>query len=222
MTGKLEVTVVEARLTRDTEMFGNMDPFIMIESRMQRIRTEVCKNGGKEPKWPEEKFVIDVKYVGDDMAILVLDQNVTDTDSIGKATIKLSAMCCDGGLDEWYAIAHKGKHSGDVHMISKWIPDGEDLEEPPEDPPEPPVVQMTSGAPAPPVAIPPYYQQQPQYYAVAQPQPQVYPAGYTFPQPGMGYNPMAQPQMMPGMAPPMMMPGQMQMQAQMQQQAMMQ
>lgn len=104
MTGKLSVKVVEARLTRDTEMFGDMDPYILIESRMQRIRTKTCSDGGKNPKWPDEEFVIDVKYVGDDMAVHVMDENVTDSDSIGKATVKLSALCCDGGLDEWYAI----------------------------------------------------------------------------------------------------------------------
>ena len=38
------------------------------------------------------------------MAVHVMDENVTDSDSVGKATIKLSALCCDGGLDEWYAI----------------------------------------------------------------------------------------------------------------------
>ena len=38
-SGTLKIMILEARLTRDTEMFGKMDPYVIIETRMQRIRT---------------------------------------------------------------------------------------------------------------------------------------------------------------------------------------
>ena len=38
-SGNLTVQIVEARLDRDTEMFGKMDPYVLIETRMQRYRT---------------------------------------------------------------------------------------------------------------------------------------------------------------------------------------
>lgn len=61
--------------------------------------------GGKNPSWPDEEFCIDVKYVGDDCRLAVMDENnVGSNDVVGEATIKLSAMCCDGGFDEWYAL----------------------------------------------------------------------------------------------------------------------
>jgi hypothetical protein len=38
-SGKLKVKIIEARLERDTATFGKMDPYILIETRMQRVRT---------------------------------------------------------------------------------------------------------------------------------------------------------------------------------------
>ena len=149
MTGKLTITLLEARLERDTSTFSKMDVYAFVESRMQRIRPETIKSGGKEPAWPDEQLVIDVKYVGDDMRMALMDENWGDDDTIGEATIKLSALCCGGGLDEWYALQYKGKPAGHVHMSSNWEPDGAELEELPEDPPDPPQTTMSSGAVAP-------------------------------------------------------------------------
>ena len=103
-SGKLSILILEARLTRDTEMFGKMDPYVIIETRMQRIRTATQDDAGKTPSWANEVAEIDVKYVGDDMHLIVMDENVTDSDTVGEATIKLSAFCVDGGLDEWYEL----------------------------------------------------------------------------------------------------------------------
>ena len=47
---------------------------------------------------------IDVKYVEDDMHLMVIDENVTDSDFVGETKIKLSSFCAAGGIDEWYEI----------------------------------------------------------------------------------------------------------------------
>ena len=67
-SGKLRLTVIEAKLTRDTELFGKMDPYCVITYRDTVLKTKVIEKGGKTPKW-NEPFVIDVKYVGDDIKI---------------------------------------------------------------------------------------------------------------------------------------------------------
>jgi hypothetical protein len=41
-SGKLAIHVMDAKLTRDTETFGKMDPYCILETRMQRVRTKVC------------------------------------------------------------------------------------------------------------------------------------------------------------------------------------
>ena len=50
-SGTLTLTVVEAQLTRNTEFFSKMDPYVVIETRMQKIRTKVMQGAGKKPVW---------------------------------------------------------------------------------------------------------------------------------------------------------------------------
>jgi len=45
---------------------------------------------------------------------------LTDSDFVGEALIKLSALCCGTGLDEWFDITYKGKYAGKVHLRSEW------------------------------------------------------------------------------------------------------
>ena len=93
---------------------------------------------------------IDVKYIGDDMHLAVMDENVTTDETIGEATIKLSAFTGGAdGLDEWYEINYKGEPAGHIHLKSKWEPTGQELEEKPEEEPkEQPQLVMTNGTPA--------------------------------------------------------------------------
>ena len=123
-TGALALTVIEARLTRDTETFGKMDPYVKISTRQQEFKTNVKNGAGKTPVF-NQTFNIDVKYVGDDMTIQVFDEDVGSDDVVGVATIKLSALCVNNGIDEWFQIAHKGKSAGSVHFKSVWKPAGQ-------------------------------------------------------------------------------------------------
>ena len=47
----LYVTVIEGQLSRDTEMFGEMDPYVSLEYQGTSYNTKVHKGGGKTPKW---------------------------------------------------------------------------------------------------------------------------------------------------------------------------
>jgi len=192
-SGKLRVYMVEAKLTRDTETFGKMDPYVIMNTRMQRIRTKTATNQGKTPKWPGEFMDIDVKYVGDDLLVQVFDEDVTDSDHIGENSIKLSSLCIGSGLDEWFEIQHKGKKAGSIHLRSEWHPTGEQLAH--RDPNErfaPPPIKYSNGAPAVHVST---RAPQPTFYVIQQPV-MAQPMGYA--QPQMGYG---QPSTMPsGMA----------------------
>ncbi len=110
-SGKLRLTVIEARLTRDTEMFGKMDPFCKIQYRDQNITTTVQKNAGKLPRW-NETFDINVQYQGDDVHLEVLDEDITKNDVVGSSTFKMSSLCVNQGIDTWFDIQYKGKKAG--------------------------------------------------------------------------------------------------------------
>jgi len=102
-TGKLRLTIVEAKLKRDTDFFSKMDPFCVITCREEKYKTKVLQGAGKLPKW-NETYDIEVKYIGDDMTIEVRDEDVTSSDLIGSTVIKLSSLCANGGLDEWFKL----------------------------------------------------------------------------------------------------------------------
>jgi len=53
MSGKLKVTICEAKLTRDTEMFSKMDPYVVMKYKDQELKTKVKDEAGKRPVWNE-------------------------------------------------------------------------------------------------------------------------------------------------------------------------
>ena len=63
-----------------------------------------------------------MKYIGDDLTASVFDEDVSSSDLVGTATIKLSALCVNGGLDDWFALEYKGKSSGSIHLKGKFMP----------------------------------------------------------------------------------------------------
>ena len=66
-------------------------------------KLSVIYKGKRETKW-SESFDIEVKYIGDDFNIEVLDEDVTKSDLVGSAQIKLSALCANGGINDWFDI----------------------------------------------------------------------------------------------------------------------
>ena len=119
--GKLELLILEAKLDRDTEVFGKMDPYVVINNRMEKFRTKTQDGAGKNPYW-NEVVTLDVKYIGDDMQIWVKDEEVCTDELIGEATVKLSALCVEGGIDDWWTITFEGKKAGMLHMKGTWHP----------------------------------------------------------------------------------------------------
>ena len=114
---------MEAKLTRDTEFFGKMDPFCVIDYRQERFKTVVKMDAGKVPVW-NQTFKFDVKYIGDDMVFKVFDEDVTANEAIGAFQTKVSAFARPGGLDEWFTLTFKGKSAGQIHIKSAWTPSG--------------------------------------------------------------------------------------------------
>ena len=79
-----------------------MDPFATLQYREQTFKTKVMQGAGKTPVW-NEIFEVDVKYIGDNLTLRVMDQDVTTSDTVGEAIIKLSALCIQG-LDDWFEV----------------------------------------------------------------------------------------------------------------------
>ena len=70
--GIMTLQPLEGKLTRDTEVFGSMSPYITITFKNQKYKTKVHDNGGKKPKWVDS-FQLEISDVTDEMTMRVWD-----------------------------------------------------------------------------------------------------------------------------------------------------
>ena len=56
MTRTLKVQPVCAKLKKDQDFFGKMDPYCQVHIGSQAKKTKVAKDGGKTPVWNDELF----------------------------------------------------------------------------------------------------------------------------------------------------------------------
>ena len=89
-----------------------MDPYVIMTCRNSKFRTKTKDGAGKTPAWPDEHFTFKVHYIGDDIEIVVKDEDVGSDDTVGSFRTKLSSFCIGSGIEEWYKIEHKGKSAG--------------------------------------------------------------------------------------------------------------
>ena len=73
--GHLKIHVIEAHLQHNTGgVFDKMDPFVVMKAGpLQEWRSNVCRNGGKNPRWNHQHMEIDVKHLGQMLQIWVKD-----------------------------------------------------------------------------------------------------------------------------------------------------
>ena len=120
--GTLHLTIVRAELTRDTELFGKMSPYVALAHRENKVKTDIKMKAGKNPVF-QETWELDVKYLGDELQIGVWDHEpIGKDDHIGSVTIKMAAICVDGLTDNWFDLMHKNKKAGRICFSSKWEP----------------------------------------------------------------------------------------------------
>jgi Ca2+-dependent lipid-binding protein len=78
--------VIEAKLIKDTEIIGKMDPFLILEYTGKKYRTKVHQGGGKHPKWGEFIEIRNIKSKGDLIKITCYDEDIIRDDLIGTQT----------------------------------------------------------------------------------------------------------------------------------------
>lgn len=70
--GLLNVKLVDAKLTRDTELMGNMSPYITFTHNKKKLKSKVHDYGGKFPKWNQD-FQFQIESTGDEIFMRVWD-----------------------------------------------------------------------------------------------------------------------------------------------------
>lgn len=99
----LKITVVHGKLTKDLETFGKQDPYVKITYMGTPYKTRVHQNGGKNPVW-NQTFEFRIGSINDEILVEVKDEDVVGAKMIGKATIKGSAFCINGGVRDYFTM----------------------------------------------------------------------------------------------------------------------
>ena len=96
---------MSAKLTRDVETFGRMDPYVTCEYLGQKYKTIIHEDGAKNPVW-NHTFNIPIGSTSDDMQFYVKDNDVVGATEIGSAIIKASSFCINNGVRDWFTFTH--------------------------------------------------------------------------------------------------------------------
>merc|ERR1712046_38661 len=117
--GVLEMTLVEAKLTRDTEVMGQMSPYVTMVFKGSKYKSKTLNYAGKTPKW-NQKFTFEVTSADEDLMLRVWDQDMTTSDAVGFVKIKMSSLIINMGVDCWFDIQYQNTGAGQVHLKTKF------------------------------------------------------------------------------------------------------
>ena len=95
--GVLNLTVVDAKLTRSTIMFGNMSPFITISHNKRKMKTKVANYQDKTPAF-NNSFQLDIEKTNEPVTLRVWHQSALVADPIGFFQLPVSALMINCGV----------------------------------------------------------------------------------------------------------------------------
>lgn len=119
------MNLVEAKLTRDTEVMGSMSPYVTMVFKGKKYKSKTLDYAGKTPKW-NQKFTFEVTSADEDLMLRVWDQDMTTSDAVGFVKLKMSSLIINKGVDAWFDIMYENKGAGQVHLSTVFEPAGGD------------------------------------------------------------------------------------------------
>jgi len=98
LQGSVLITNMKAKLTRDTEVVGKMDPYARLKMRELVYKTAIQEGIGKEPIWKESFEIGLYSYMKEKiLEVTVLDEDVDSDDIVGTGTIDLAGFIGKSG-----------------------------------------------------------------------------------------------------------------------------
>ena len=82
MAGNITITPFSATLTRDTDFFDRMDPYVVLKLGTSNWKSPICHGGGKNPSWTGA--MISFRKTNEDLLTIELwdKDNVSNDDMI--------------------------------------------------------------------------------------------------------------------------------------------
>eukprot|EP00004_Rigifila_ramosa_P004017 TRINITY_DN143_c0_g1_i8.p1 TRINITY_DN143_c0_g1~~TRINITY_DN143_c0_g1_i8.p1 ORF type:complete len:295 (-),score=52.98 TRINITY_DN143_c0_g1_i8:298-1140(-) len=125
VSGRLQIQIVEGRNLRDKDLFGKMDPYVIVQLGNQKFRTKTHKNGGKSPSWNETfNFNVADNMVTMPIVLTLMDDDIGADDFIGAISIPVNTLILKPFTDAWYTTLSKhNKPVGEIHTIVRFDSD---------------------------------------------------------------------------------------------------
>jgi len=120
------VQIVEGRHLKDKDLFTKMDPYCYVQLGHTKHRTKTNKNGGKNPTWNESfTFPISDNMLSMPIIVTVWDDDFGRDEQVGTISIPVNGLIAKPFEDNWYTIMHHtNRPVGEIHVISRFEPDG--------------------------------------------------------------------------------------------------
>ena len=121
--GHLTVRPMSAKLTRNTEFFGSMDPYCIVSLGECKQRTRVADSAGKYPHW-QDQFIFR-RTTEEQLFFAVWDKDTVSADDlVGEGSMLLrNAFQAVGVWDGWIDLAYRGRKAGSLRCQISWAPD---------------------------------------------------------------------------------------------------
>jgi hypothetical protein len=119
LQGLFTVNLFKGTIAKSADVFGKMDPYVIVEIGDQRAQSSIHKKGHKAPQWNESfQYVLDGSETF--VQLSLYDHDVgSDDDLIGIVKIPLLAAIQDNIQTEW-PVVKKNKTKGTLQITFTW------------------------------------------------------------------------------------------------------
>lgn len=122
MQGTFIIKAKSAKLTRDTELMGKMDPYCVIKIGSTTQKTQVKEDAGKVPVW-EETFKFKTQ-VGEIVHFEVWDkEKIKKDDLVGSGSFSITQLHVNNKNEFDQEIFYEKKKAGEVYLEIEFISD---------------------------------------------------------------------------------------------------
>lgn len=98
---------------------GKMDPYVCIEYRKKKYKTDVDNDGGQLPSW-NNTIAIPVYSLEEDLKITCFDEDLITDDLVGTALIKVGKLVKHKNKEFDLKIYCNVEHAGDIKIVANY------------------------------------------------------------------------------------------------------
>jgi len=124
MHGTLVIRPMSGDLTRNTDLFQKMDPYVKVFLGAQHRETRVARKEGKHPVWRDE-LTLQYDSHDDILNFEVWDEDTHKKDDlVGTGSIAVATVQQKGNkMQEWIKLSYKGRYAGEILVDIAFVPD---------------------------------------------------------------------------------------------------